>query len=309
MSLGAVRVLFLSQEIVDDLTDSQRTLVIESLNTYNPKLEVGRILPFPSGESFGIAKSADSMRFALVAEAQGIPDHATLAPDEGACATEDGDAALYRALLYLFVSPRDFGGRNIFVTQSIFPGLCALIDGMRAAPGIAFSSHPVYFLDMATGNMPDSVRRTLKLFTAMGIGYVSVHRTDFDSAIVPRKLEELLTAAGKQRAGTPYYSVDTDKRLLTYTTTQFVPGELLSSESTSTKWMFNGSNDKFYWSEVLPAAVVAAHSGYQIDCSKVVSYLAAVREEAGGAKMSKKYYRTSALFEYIEKLSELKRYP
>lgn len=307
MDSKAVRVLFMDREILKDLSDDQRTLIIEKLNAYNPKLKVGRILPFPGESSFSIAKRADSTKFALVAEAYGeVPDHRPLEPDEGTAETEDTSTALYRAVLYLFVAIESTG-RNVFVTQTIFPGLCALIDEMKAAPGIAFSSHPVYFLDLASGPMPGSVLRTLKLFTAMGLGYVPVYRTEFDPADVPRELEALLQATGDQRAGRPYYSVDAENRMLTYTKSQFRPGQLLEEGATPANWKFNGSSDKFYWSEVLPVAAVAAHSGFRIDCSEVVSYLAAVRADSGGAKMSTKFDRTVALFQYIKKISELNR--
>lgn len=307
MVLNADRVLFMDPEILKVLSDDQRTLVIEKLNSYNPKLNIGRISPFPGGASFNIAKRADSTRFALVAEDRGEnSDHGPLASDEGVVETEGESPALYRAVLYLFVG-LETSGRNVFVTQTFFPGLCALIDEMKAAPGIAFSSHPVYFLDLASGAIPDSVLRTLRLFTAMGVGYVSVYRADFDPAAAPRELEALLEAAGDQRAGRPYYSVDAEKRMLTYTKSQFTPGQLLAEGATSTNWLFNGSKDKFYWSEVLPVAVVAAHSGFGIDCSEVVSYLAGIRADSGEAKTSIKFDRTVALFKYIEKISELNR--
>lgn len=299
----------MDQEILKELSDNQRTLVIEKLNHYNPKLKIGRISPFPGGESFSIAQLADSKkRFALVAEECGkIPDHGSLAPDEGVVETERDSPTLYRTVLYLFVTGRETGGRNVFVTQTLFPGLCALIDEMKAAPGIAFSSHPVYFLDLASGRIHDSVLRMLNLFTAMGIGYVSVYRADFDPAASPRELEALLQVTGDRRAGRPYYSVDAENRMLTYTKSEFVPGGLLAEGATPANWLFKGSNDKFYWSEVLPVAVVAAHSGFRVDCSEVVSYLAEVRAASGDAKMSIKFSRTVALFEYIEKISELNR--
>lgn len=307
MELKAARVLFMDQEILKNLSDGQQTLVLEKLNDYNPKLGVGRILPFPGNKSFSIANRAESTKFALVAEAHSeVSDHRLLAPDEGVAESEDASTALYRAVLYLFVAIESTG-RNVFVTQTFFPGLCALIDDMKAAPGIAFSSHPVYFLDLASGSMPDSVRRTLQLFTAMGVGYVPVYRADLDPAAVPRELNALLQATGDQRSGRLYYSINPGERLLTYMKSPFVPGVLLEKNATSANWSFNGSSDKFYWSEVLPVAVVAAHSGFRIDCSEVVSYLTAVRAASGGARTSKKFDRTVALFEYIEKLSELNR--
>lgn len=298
----------MNQELLKELDGAERTLVIEKLNAYNPKLKVRQILPFPDDEkSFSIAKRANSTRFALVAEAYGgIPTHNPLPRDEGVGEIEDGSTALYRAVLYLFVATES-SGRNVFATQTVFPGLCALIDEMKAAPGIAFSSHPVYFIDLALGGMPDSVRRTLQLFTAMGVGYVSVHRANFEPAATPRGLEALLQTVGDQRVGRPFYSLDVENRMLTYTDSKFKPGHLLAPGATPTNWTFNGSSDKFYWSEVLPVAVVAAHSGFGIDCSKVVSYLSGVRADSAGAIMSVKFDRTVALFEYIEKISELNR--
>lgn len=301
--MAAVRVLFMSREVLKDLSEDQRSLVIEKINGYNPKLRIGRILPFPGEPSFGIAKRAESSKFALVAEARGeVPDSHPLAPDEGVVKTADAPTVLYRAVLYLFVAIESTG-RNVFVTQTVFPGLCALIDEMKAAPGIAFSSHPVYFLDLASGDMPGSVLRTLKLFTAMGIGYVPVYRTNLEA--VPWGLEALLQSAGDQREGRKYYSVDAESRTLTYTKSQFLPGRLLADGATLANWNFFGSKDKFYWSEVLPVAVVAAHSGFRIDCSEVLTYLAEVRAGSGEAKMSAKFNRTVALFEYIQKISQL----
>lgn len=60
MVLNADRVLFMDPEILKVLSDDQRTLVIEKLNSYNPKLNIGRISPFPGGASFNIAKRTDS---------------------------------------------------------------------------------------------------------------------------------------------------------------------------------------------------------------------------------------------------------
>lgn len=326
MGPEAGHVVFLSQEVLRDLSDDDQSLVLERLSAYNPKLRVNRMLPFPGDESFSIAKRTESARFALIAEARGevlTPDLVQLAPDEGTVASEDGAVIRYRAVVYMFVSPPDLAWRNVFVTQTIFPGLCALIDEMRTAPGIAFSAHPVYFLDLASESTPSSVRRTLMLFTSMGTGYVSLRRADFDPMSVPRDLDRLLQDAGDQRAGRPYYSVDAQERILTFTTSQFNTNGLLSADDPPTKWNFKGSQDKFYWSEVLPVAVVAAHSGYRIDCSEVVAYLARVRSDAEAVhhaknlanakvgkkpkevKLSNKFNRTVALFDYIEKISEI----
>lgn len=301
--------LFVSRTLLDELsTDEQASLKTE-LNAYNSALGIERVLPFPEGDSFRVAARADSKRFALVAEPGGpLRTGQTLASDEGRTQAENGSTLLFRAVVYVLISPSSLAGRNIFVTQTIFPALCALIGQMIPAPGVPFSAHPVYFFNLASGELPASVRRSLMLFTAMGVGYVSVNRDDFDAAAVPRHLEALLEATGdQQRGGRRYYSVDSTGRSLKFSSDQFVPGALLHEESTPMRWGFSGSSDKFYWSEVVPVAVVAAHSGFEVDPSEVVSYLETVQSESGGARMSEKFQRTVTLFRYIQKLAELHR--
>lgn len=309
MTAESGRVLFVSQGLLGELMTDEQAAVLTALNTYNPMLKVERILSFPGGSSFAIAERADSKRFALVAEPRS-PLHAGQAfgPDEGTAESEDGEAVLYKAVLYVLVSPSSLAGRNIFATQTIFPALCALITEMLDAPGLAFSAHPVYFLDLSAGELPTSVRRSLMLFAAMGMGYLSAHRDGLDAAAVPRRLDELLASTGdQQRGGRRYYSIDAERRALKFSSDQFVPGALLHETSTPVRWAYNGSSDKFYWSEVVPIAVVAAHSGYKVDSSDVVTYLETVKSESEGRRMSEKYQRTVALFKYIQKLGELER--
>lgn len=302
------RVLFMTPEVLDDLDDDTRAQLLHRLNSFNPLLGVGRILPFPAGESFSIKDEADSVRFALVAEAREV-DHQSscLAPDEGYADSLDGAATLYSTIVYVLASTSEANGRNVFATQTMFPSLCALIKSVEYAPGAVFSAHPVYFLDMAGGSATESVRRTLLLFIAMGIGYVPVFRDSIEVDEVPRNLGALMDVLGPQSHP---FTVDTSNRTLTYTVEEFSPGRLLTADSRPENWRVHGSNEKFYWSTILPVAVVAMHSGWKLDGSQVVSYLQSIQDAhgpSGRAKLSKKFHRMVDIFNYIDKISELNR--
>lgn len=299
------RVLFMHPEALNDLVDSTREQILYALNSFNPRLQVTRILPLPGGESFSITQEADSTRFGLVAEAEGYASHdIPLAPDEGVAESVNGDLTHYSTIVYVFASPPEPNGRNIFVAQTIFPSLCALIKDMLDAPGAVFSAHPAYFLDLASGPVTESVKRTLLFFAAMGIGYVPVHRTPIAPQDIPRDLDDLLTVFG---SSDPPFSLDIARHTVTYSADEFAPGRLLTGESRSGKWTIQGSNEKFYWSTVLPVAVVAARSGWRIDCSQVLSYLQSVHDAANGTKLGTKFYRTVTIFDYIDKIAELNR--
>lgn len=297
------RVLFVPDEVLKELDDQLTARVLAALNRYNQSLRVHEIQRMPDSASFAAARAAGGSRFSIIAEPSGARFR-----DVALDSAEDLSelpAPEWSTVINVFVSTSGATGRNVFVAQTLFPSMCTLMEETAEAPGVVLSAQPMYFLDLAREPLTDSVRHTILSFVAVGVAYVPVHREVLPMKDVPKNLETLLE---REELDAQRFSIDREERLVTLNAHEFVPGRLLAPGSDLSQWRVQGSQEKFYWSAVLPIAVIAARSGWKVDCSPVLELLHAVaKTSADTRRLGVKYWRTVTIFDYVNKLSEMTR--
>lgn len=293
--------MFVPDEVLAELDGQLTARILGALNRYNPNLRVREILSMPDSPSFDAAHAAGGSRFSVIAEVSVSRDRdATVDNTER---LSELPAPEWSTVINVFVSTSGATGRNVFVAQTLFPSMCTLMEATAEAPGIVLSAQPMYFLDLAKEPLTDSVRNTILSFVAVGVAYVPVHREALLAQDVPKDLETLLTR--EENDGQRFF-IDREQRRVVLNANEFVPGRLLVPGSDVVQWRVQGSQEKFYWSAVLPVAVIAARSGWKVDCTPVLEHLDVVLGAAADTRrLGVKYRRTVTIFNYIKKLSEM----
>lgn len=202
-------------------------------------------------------------------------------------------------LAYVFLSQLDYSSRNTFVAQSIFPDL---IDKMRLylkSPSFTMLNHPIFFINMVNGNtVANSIRRDIALLVASGFHYVELfeHKA-IDIHKIPNNADEFVNEYFKKLSlEIKFFQLkDLDKKLKIL----FPKGKLLKGNN------FNGSSEKFFWTEILPISIIAIKSGFQIDIEEYENFINTY--ESIFSPSNDKMKRCKILLEFIKKL-QLKKY-
>ena len=304
MSKDIERVLFLCEETVDKWDQSLQNSVIDALNLYNPRLNVRRIMPIPTDSSFNILKQRGQFlkRFGVIAEKRSFDSvDQGLRPDQGLSNDSDEIDVVYSTVLYVGISTNEVDSRDGYVSQILFPIFGRLIGDMEYAPGIVFSDHPVYFIDLAQKEHTPRVKSTLSLLPAIGIGYISVRANLLKSSDVPRSVEEIMNLDGKLHE---YIDYDRHLRVASLRIDPFCSEVLNENRSRDKLVVKDGSHEKFYFANVFPAALAIVRMGWSLDSAEIESFLNSV--SLSSPPRSKQKLITT-MFQYLISLSKVSK--
>lgn len=176
---------------------------------------------------------------------------------------------------YVFLSPPTETSRNIHVSQSVFPELLDYIGKYFSSPSYTTSNKPNYYINIV--NSPITAPMILKHFVGLDyldVQYIGVFYNTFQTLNIPVKIEDYLNThylGDMQIIGSDtcflnhYFETNISKKEFKIKTTDFVVGSQLVLNGGFVS--VNGSYEKFYLIEMLPAAIFAIRSGYKMDIS------------------------------------------
>jgi hypothetical protein len=199
-------------------------------------------------------------------------------------------------LAYLFFSSDAEGAGNTFVAQTIFPDLLDSMERLLKSPSFETLNHPIYFINMVDQIIQrSSTKRDFAFLCAMGIHYLELYNyQNINIDNIPRDLDDFHQkyVIGQGLTG-KYYTYNKTAKTLTIV----LPiNDLLNTNQDD----FNGSSEKFFWTEVLSISILAIKSGYQLNFQELESFIN--NYESVFSAGSKKMKRCKTLLEYLKKL-------
>jgi hypothetical protein len=201
-----------------------------------------------------------------------------------------------QVLAYLFLSPELDESRNILVAQSIFPDLINIMNIFLKSPFFDMLPHPVYFVNMINKSvLADSIVRDFSLLHASGFNYVELYQNNIiDIANSSKDLNQIVKNI--------YDDVGLEKKFFEINNTEKilkikVPVDILLNSNQND---FNGSNEKFFWTEILLVSIIAIKNGYKLNVSEFENFI--LDFQFLFSDNSKKMLRCKALLNYFNKL-------
>lgn len=288
--------------------------LLSAINSFNPKLNVSRVEYSINKDVYDLAKS--SRYLGIIADEHIIPNSVFenetvcfdwLIHDEGITKT------VYRPIVYMLITPSSEEGRNVLFTQQVFPILIDLIKCCIHSSSYNPGNHPIYLLNVINKDItaPTLLRR-LTALSMMGIEVVDVFHKTLDHSTMPKNLHDLCVE---------YYSNDyldgvtetkdfriseADKTII-LKTDHWVEGDYIRIKSGSRDHEVHGSDEKFYWIEVIPTLLIAINEGYSFDYSAYRHFINdEIARDEGRFTTGEKFKRMRVLLDYFDKLALLK---
>lgn len=293
--------------------------IIRSINEKNPRLHVSNIeyldikSEFP--EFIGGAYSALIIDEVKV---QTIPSRQD--DDSRYFIDNSGNFIRQRIMAYVFTSPATKNeGRNITVTQDIFPRLLDYIERYIDSPSYTYANHPFFYISLmnSVGGLQPSILSNYAKLSQLGFEFIELFPIGVDLSKIPNDVIGAIDFIAKlpgsrknfsQIQSTSDYVFDTvNKSLTIFSDTLFVNtgnntfGSKVKS-SPGGNATFNGSSEKFYWLDVLSMFELGLRNNYEIDYSQLWDWYKQ-NESNNSFGNSDKFPRFGSLLRYFDKKS------
>ena len=208
------------------------------------------------------------------------------------------DASGVNVLAYVFLSTEE--GRNIFVGQTIFPDLIDKIEEYIDSPSFTLANHPIYFINMVVdiNKVTAGVKKDLALLELAGIHHVDFFKHNIsDIKNIPNNITDFVNSymiglkSNKKGLKPINFRLNLQQREFTIHST----AQILKNKSE-----FDGSKEKFFFTEILFSSILAIKSGFQINFSDLDSFINNFK--AGPVATSQKMNRCKTLLKILKKL-------
>lgn len=202
-----------------------------------------------------------------------------------------------KVLAYIFLSPNTVESRNTLVSQSIFPDLINNIGQYIESSTSTMLNHPIYFLNMIDEKIEaSSIIRDFSLLSASEFHYVELfEHSVIETKKVPKNIINFFESVyDEQGLDIQYFELDKTTKTLKIL---FPINDLLNEHKTE----FKGSSEKFYWTRVVLASIIASNNGFHIDIEEYEDF---IRNYSGVfSDTSKKMERSKILLQYLKKIT------
>lgn len=245
--------------------------LMETLNHHNLKLKVEQIKYSDTKSLFNLSQK----RSAVIVQ-------------------ENSEGQLI--LAYVFLSPNTDDSRNILVAQSIFPDLVDTIPKYINASHFTMLNMPIYFINMIDKKIESSsIIRDFALLSTSEFNYIELfkhsvlEKNNIGNNIIQfkRKFFDDLSLENK------FFELDSSSKKIKIS---FPVDELLDAAQTD----FNGSNEKFYWTQILLISIIASKNNYTLDISDFEDFV--TNYESQFSSTSLKLSRCKIILGYLQKL-------
>jgi hypothetical protein len=280
--------------------------VLESINRYNPKLNLTKVEYANLNTQFPQVQ-ASKFTGLIVEDIEILDTQQARFSKLGYFIWNNSNQYFARRIvMYVFLTNPKEESRNILVAQSIFPALIDYMSDFIASPSYTLANHPIYFINIINKRITAaSVLKPLAGIIAAKINYIEVFPTTIDLKTVPTDVESFVRKYEIDCKGysttfvSDYYEVDFSSKRLKLKTTNLVTGDYLERKGPNLQ--FKGSSEKFYWMGVLPIFLIACQDGYDIDYSEIEDFY---NSNVGNFSASnEKFQRFSVLLKFMKKLT------
>lgn len=219
---------------------------------------------------------------------------------------KDSNFYAQRPLVYTIMTAPVVAGRNVFVSQSIFPTLIDYMKTFHNSPCYDITNHPVYFINIVNDPITAlSIIEPLYALNMMGICYVDVFGSTLSIKKENLSLKEHLLKFDSRSFNdeqTSYscesYEIDFRTKSFRIKTKKLAIGEYLKRGANYVD--FNGSSEKFYWMEMLPATLKAFSEKFFVNYEDFDTFC---KQKGAFSPTSEKFSRFETILAYIKKLN------
>ena len=204
-------------------------------------------------------------------------------------------------LAYVFFTTNEVGSRNSLVSQSIFPDLIKATELLINSPSFTLLNHPIYYINVIDDSISaNTILRDFALLSASGFHYIELFQHNvIDITKIPQDINKFVKK---------YYddaAIEKKHFELNETAKTFKIKVIISDLLNGSQDDFNGSEEKFFWTQILFISIIAAKSGFQIDFDEYENFINTY--EPRFSTGSKKMLRCKTILNYLKKL-QLKKY-
>lgn len=279
--------------------------IVSCLNEDNPKLNLVGIQYM---DNKGPLAAVPSSYSGLIADKFEYPSGTEIAeldlPTDTFIEEKEDEVAVWQVRFYVFLTPTEIMGRNVMISQQVFPDYLDLVERALASSSYRPTNHPSYLINVCNFEITAlSVRRRIELFAAMGFRYVEVFTSSISEKEAPRRLEDICQRQQFEYSNGLCFSddkactIDCARRIININADS-LRNKIARSEDGSAA--FIGSSEKFYWSSVLPLVIVAAFEDYEINYSDYEKFIVSNRAYF---LRGDKFPRCETLLKYFKKLA------
>lgn len=204
-------------------------------------------------------------------------------------------------LAYVFFTPDNAAARNSLVSQSIFPDLIKAAELFKNSPSFELLNHPIYYINVINDSISaNSILRDFALLSKSGFHYTELfHHNVIDISKIPQDISNFVKKY--------YDDLNLERKYfeLNETAKTLKLKVIISDLLNDTQDDFNGSEEKFFWTQILLISIIAAKSGYQIFIDDYENFI--LTYEPIFSPGSKKMLRCKTILNYLKKI-QLKKY-
>lgn len=211
-----------------------------------------------------------------------------------------------RPWIYIMTTSVTEPGRNVFVSQSIFPTLIDYMSKFLKTSCYEVANHPIYFLNIVKKQVTaQTIMKQIHALALMNVCYIDVFNSTPNvskKTFTLKKYVLTFDPSSYDEEHQLYTSAKFDldfknKKLKIKTQDLTTEGYLVQGSSYID---FKGSSEKFYWMEMLPVTIKAFEENFDIDYDDFKTFC---QRKAEFSPNSSKFSRFETILSFIRKLN------
>lgn len=292
-----------SQDGVVDQNQREQ-LLLDCLNNYNKHINVSKIEYSTIKEQFPVFQEG-RYTGAIIKQQEISVENQEQWIDEGYSIVERAEKIYARRIvIYLFFTSSTEGGRNVMISQNIFPELIEYMKTYLDSPSNTIANHPIYFVNIVRRKITaNSIVKRLAGLKSMGVNYLELFDGTLDVDSIPKDIVDFARIYyghnnGSNELDEVNYKIDFINKRVSLKANKLFEGEYLKRKQNG-ELEFRGSQEKFYWMDILTVITLALNSNYSLDISEYERFC---ENENAFSDDDDKFRRCKILLDYIKKV-------
>lgn len=300
----------LNIEKPDEISENERlswaeSKILDAINSKNRKLKLDCIEYCNICERF--SDFLDSNYAGLIVEEAEITENTrqSYTSRNFYVYEENGKILAQRPWIYTIMTSPVVSGRNVFISQSIFPTLIDYMKRFINSPSYEISNHPIYLINIVNKRIvAESIIKPLHALAFMNICYIDVFGSTPCIGNKALSLKEYIHSFCRdnfdeenRQYSDNICNIDFQNKTLRIKTDELVLGQSLIRNGYYLD--FNGSSEKFYWMNMLPIVIKAIDENFCINYENLSAFCSQRNEFSPN---SSKFSRFETILKYIKKL-------
>ncbi len=283
--------------------------IIDKLNTYNKKIKLSNIEYINLAQQFPHLNFMGKFLGLIVEEFQiNESEQSLYSSNEEYYIFQDNNRFYIRKIIiYILMSLTSEGARNTFVSQTLFPEAIDLMEYYNESPCFSIANHPIYYVNIVdTLITAPMIIKNIAGMNILGIENINIFHEIPKLINIPKNMNDFLSkyytdfvsASGVYT--TNYCEINLHSKITKIKTTRLILGDLLEYNSTSSNYKFKGSEEKFYWMNIIPIIVISIKNSYTLDYSELEDFCN--RNITNFRNNDDKFKRFLILIQFIKKI-------